>query len=136
MRTITIRDVPRRIYSHVLFRVPPNDEENFWRLYWYMRQYRRGKAAERLMFIITMPLFLWLTVRLDSFAWTIGLAATWVFIAFSIRRYARYYIEHCDVIYHSNPAKWQIIGDSLRIVSEACKPGDPTLSITITLPDD
>jgi hypothetical protein len=132
--TVTVR-VPRRLQWHVTTRIAPEDQPAYWVIYWHAGKYFNGYWHLRITVALTIALLMGFAVYTQSLPSMLTAYIGWVVLTRMQRSRLSVHLRAMESIYQRDEKKWRAINQEATKVCEACGPKDPTVDVTITLPD-
>lgn len=135
MKTVHMQ-VPRRLHFHVIGLLEPSDQQTYWQIFWHINRYLAAQRASRIASRLMLPVVaVAMLVTQGSFGVTLSVLVGWTALLFAIKRHAQACVRAAELLKASAPEKWQTIGEEVEPVCGQCRPDDPTVQVTFTLPD-
>jgi hypothetical protein len=134
MKQVTF-PVPRPLAWYVQQHVPLEDTEQFWRICYYFDQLHN---ADRIYRIISLLLFLSVLVVLPliGMPWLLSIPFVVFAMQVAVRENRRFCYKRLQDAIGADEKKWQMLGGPAVEIEQEYEFGDPTVPITITVPDE
>lgn len=129
-------DVPRRVTWYVTQHLTPEETETYWlicclfdRLKSADRSYRITAVAFFMMFVMSLPL-------LGFHPWLGAPLVIGAVLVLAMHHYRRACCDRLEHVIGDDEEKWETFGRPVVEMYNEYEPGDPTETVTVTLPDD